>query len=358
MGLEELKNKLKKIKGIRVDILSQSEVAASKEWLKTPAYDLNRILSGSLYKGIPSKSFSLFIGPEMSCKSSFIALCVSEAQKNGYTPVIIDTEGGWDNEFNKRWGINLDKAIYVYTPWIDKICMVLGNIITEEKEDEKYIIVLDSIGGIERMKLLNDSVEGDVKADQGTLQKEIKRMLKMLLNICKSKNSIALASGHYYGNPNGYGEADQVGGGKFVKLAPDIIVSLKRQKLFENPNGKSLKAKGKIVGNIIKAITLKNRFYPPFQEATIEIDFNKGINKYAGLMNLLIESGLVKVGGSWYTFPNGEKAQGMNNAFEILKDDDKILEEANNWLNSTGYSTINEVFAEAMEVMNNEGEEN
>ncbi len=352
MGLEDLKNKLQKIKGVRADILSQSEVAATKEWLKTPAYDLNRILSGDLYKGIPSKSFTLFIGVETSGKSSFMALCVAEAQKNGYKPIIIDTEGGWDNDFVKRWGINPDEAVHVYTPWIDKICMVLGNIINEE--DEKYAIILDSIGGIERMKLLDDSVDGDVKADQGTLQKEIKRMLKMLLNICKSKNSIVMAAGHYYGNPSGYGEADQVGGGKFVKLAPDIIVSLKKEKLFENPNATSLKAKGKVVGNVIKAITLKNRFYPPFQEAVIEIDFNKGINKYAGLMGLLVDSGLVKVGGSWYTFPNGEKAQGAINALEILKNDDSILENLNDWLSTTGYSTINEIFAEAMEIVKEE----
>jgi recombination protein RecA len=353
MSLKDLKTKLQKIKGIRADILSQSEVAASKDWLKTPAYDLNRILSGSLYKGIPTKSFSLFIGPETSGKSSFMALCVAEAQKNGYKPIIIDTEGGWDKDFTARWGINADEAIHIYTPWIDKICMVLGNIINEE-EEEKLIIVLDSIGGIERMKLLDDSIGGDVKADQGTLQKEIKRMLKMLLNICKSKNSIAMAAGHYYGNSSGYGEADQVGGGKFVKLAPDIIVSLKKQKLFENPNAQSLKAKGKIIGSTIKAITLKNRYYPPFQEATIEIDFNKGINEYAGLMGLLVDSELVKIGGSWYTFPNGEKAQGSTNAMEILKNDDKILNELDNWLKNTGYSTINEIFAEAMEVIEEE----
>ena len=352
MGLKELKKSLEKVKGARVDILSQSDVAASKEWLETPAFDMNRILSGNLYKGIPNRTFSLFIGPETSGKSSFMALCLAEAQKHGYKLVVIDTEGGWDEDFVGRWGIDADNIIHVYTPWIDQICMVLGNII--DSDEEKIIIALDSIGGIERRKLLNDSLDGDVKADQGTLQKEIKRMLKMLLNICKSKKSIALAAGHYYGNPSGYGEADQVGGGKFVKLAPDIIVSLKKQKLFENPNGKSVKARGKVIGNIIKAITLKNRYYPTFQEATLEIDFNKGINKHAGLMELLISAGLVKVGGAWYTFPNGEKAQGIINAFEILKKDDGILKDLEKWLKSTGYSTINEIFAEAMEVLDEE----
>ena len=288
-----------------------------------------------------------------SGKSSFMCLCLAEAIRNGYTPVVIDTEGGWDANFVKRWGLNPDEILHVYTPWIDQICMTLGQII--ESGDKKLAIALDSIGGTEKIKLLKDSVSGDVKADQGTLQKEIKRMLKMLLNVCKAQQSIALASGHYYGNPSGYGEADQIGGGKFVKLAPDIIVSLKKTKLFENPSAKSLKDKGKVVGSEVKAITLKNRYYPPFQEAKIEIDFNKGINKYAGLMDLMIESEMVTVGGAWYTFPDGQKVQGMIKSYDYFKENaDKYLIDLSDWLSNTGYSTINENVKEAAELVKEE----
>jgi len=49
MSLEELKVKIQKhAKGVHVSILSQSEIASNREVIYTPAYDLNRILSGSI----------------------------------------------------------------------------------------------------------------------------------------------------------------------------------------------------------------------------------------------------------------------------------------------------------------------
>jgi len=232
MDLKELRDKIaKKSKGTHISILSESTIASSKESIPTPAYDLNRILSGSLYGGLLSKTLTLFIGPEASGKSSLMCLCLAEAQRKGYKPIIIDTEGAWDTDFVKRWDLNPDDILYIYTPWIDQVCVTLANLI--DSGETKFAIAVDSIGGLEKKKLLEDSLSGDVKADQGTLQKETKRMLKMLLNICKGQDSLVMMGGHYYGNPTGYGEADKVGGGKFVKLAPDIIVALKNTKIFD-----------------------------------------------------------------------------------------------------------------------------
>jgi len=352
MGLIELRDKIAKhSKGTHVSILSQSEIASNREVIYTPAYDLNRILSGSIYKGISNKTFTLFTGPEATGKSSFMCLCLAEAQRQGYTPIIIDTEGAWDTNFVTRWGMDPDNMLYVYVPWVDKVCVTLGQII--DSGDEKLAVVIDSIGGLEKFKLVDDSVGGTPKADQGTLQKEIKRMLKMLLFICKGQQSIAMSAGHYYGSPTSYGNTDEIGGGKFLKLAADVIVSLKKYPIYENPKAKG-KDRGSILGNQIKAITLKNRYYPPFQEAQIEIDYRNGINSYAGMLNLAIVAGLASVGGGgWHTI-NDEKYQGAPAALEGMKADTEILDKLDKFLESTGYSTINEHVAKVEEIINDE----
>ena len=41
-----------------------------------------------------------------------------------------------------------------------------------KSKEEKFIIGIDSIGGIDKFKMIEDGLKGDVKADQGTLQKE------------------------------------------------------------------------------------------------------------------------------------------------------------------------------------------
>jgi len=352
MGLAELRDKIQKhSKGMHVSILSQSEIASNREVLYTPAYDLNRILSGSLFKGISNKTFTLFTGPEATGKSSFMCLCLAEAQKQGYTPIIIDTEGAWETNFVERWGMDADNMLYIYTPWVDKVMVTLGQLI--DSGDQKLAVIIDSIGGLEKIKLVNDSVDGTPKADQGTLQKEIKRMLKMLLFVCKGQQSIAMAAGHYYGSPTSYGNTDEIGGGKFLKMAADVLVALKKYPLYENPNGNSRKEKGAILGNNIKAITLKNRYYPPFQEAVVSIDYRDGINSYAGMLDLAIKAGLASIGGSWFTI-NGQKYQGSINALEGLKNDKEILGKLDKFLEKTGYSTINENVAEVQKIINDE----
>jgi len=356
MSIQDLKAKLQKaVKNVHIEVLSDSDIASVKEWFPTPSYDLNRVLTGSLFKGLPSKTLTLLVGPEASFKSSFMCLCAVEAQNQGYTPVIIDTEGAWTDDFVKRWGLDPENMIYVYTPWIDEIMVVLGDIINRS-EDEKLCLILDSIGGLEKLKLIHDSSEGQAKADQGTLQKEIKRMLKMFLNICKRHNSISLMSGHYYGNPTGYGDADQVGGGKFTKLAPDIIISLKKSPIYDNP--KAAKKDRVVIGSEIKAIPLKNRFYPPFQEATIKINYKEGIDPFAGIVDMALTCGIIDKSGSWYSYGDMKLGQGIDNATKrILEDDEvknEILDSLEKILKTTGYSTKNDEMSEVKKIIEGE----
>lgn len=353
MNISKLRDKIAaKAGGTHVSILSQSDIAASKEWIPTPAYDLNRIISGSIYKGFPNKTFTLFVGPETSGKSSLICLSIAEAQRQGYTPIIIDTEGGWDTKFVKRWGMDADKMIYAYCPFVSKASVILSTIIDEQEDKkEKYALAIDSIGGFERLKILDDARDKNViKADQGRLQKDIKQMLKLALIVCKSKNSIGFGAGHYYGDPSGYGDPEKIGGGKAAKLLPDIIVSLKKYKIYENPKAKG-EARGKVLGTNLKAISLKNRYYPPFGEADVEINYRSGINSYAGLTKLAIESEYIIQNGSWYTFQNGEKIQGADKLELLLKDDNIYLKFLEKWLESTGYSSINLEIKEANELL-------
>lgn len=340
-------------KGSRMMVLSESEVANINEYLFTPTYDLNRILSGSLYKGVAEKTHTMLVGPEASGKSSFMCLNLAAAQRAGYTPVIIDAEGAWTGDFVKRWGIDPTKAIVINSGWAEDIMVELTNII--ENGWTKLAIALDSIGALESRKMLDDGKKGDVKADQGGLQKKIKRIMKLLVGIVKQQDSIAFSAGHYYGNPTGYGDADQIGGGKYPKLAADYIVTLKKSQIYENPNAKKAADRGVTLGTRIYAATLKNRFHPPFQEAVFEINYIDGVNKVAGIVDVARDMGLITQGGAWYTCETlGMKVQGEANLYKDLKDltDDKIdplLKEIEAILSTQGYSSTNE------ELVANEG---
>ena len=338
---KELKEKIdKNVKGVHASILSESKIASNRFWIKTPALDLNRILSGSLNKGIQSRNLIAIVGPEHTFKSSFMVLCMVEAQKQGLKPVIIDTEGGITNEFCNRWGLDPKNVLYVYTPWVSEVKSVIAQI--KDTEDEKYVIGIDSVGGLDRLKSFTDAVGGVPKADQGLLQKEIRSTLKLLLNVGINQNSIGIVCGHLYGKPSMIPMPDQIGGGKAMKLFPSVIINLKKEHIKENDV---------IIGTKITATTLKNRNYPPFQQATIKINYKDGIESYAGIIDLGIKAGMVNKSGSWYSYSEEKLGQGISKATKNINKFPNLIKEMEQWLSDTGYSTINNEIKEAEELL-------
>lgn len=338
-----MKDVQKNVKGAHASVLADSDIATSRDWVKTPALDLNRILSGSLHKGIPTRNLVGIVGPEHTFKSSFMALCMANAQENGFTPIVIDTEGGITGDFMARWGMDPSNVGYFYTPWVHEVKSILAQIRKNADPDERLIIGLDSAGGLDRMKSYDDAVKGDPKADQGALQKEIRSMLKLFLNICITQDSIGIVCGHMYGDPSsGIYATDQVGGGKAMRLLPSILIKLRNKKKKQGTE---------IVGTEITATTIKNRYYPPFQEAKIVIDYKKGIDHYAGLVDILenMDGDLVTKAGSWYTVGD-VKVQGKEALGEAFEKNPKLLDDIDKWLERTGYSTVNENIKKAEEL--------
>jgi len=348
--LEMLKEEM--LKASKGSSLQALEDEIPGEWLTSPAYDLNRILSGDLFKSVQTKNHIGIVGPEASGKSSFMCLMLADAQKKGYLPIVIDAEGAWTKEFVSRWGLDDTNVLKLKSMWVDEIMINLTEWI--EAGHQKLAIAIDSIGALEVKKLLADGGKGAIKTDMGKLQREIKRMLKMVVNLCKNHNCVAFSAGHYYGNSSGYGDPEQIGGGKYYRLSCDQIISLKKSILYENPNATSKKAKGKVLGNKIKAATLKNRTYPPFQEGIVEIDYIKGVNSLAGIIDLAIDLECIIKGGSWYTVPSLDiKVQGKEALMEQLKQCDiqPILDEINEDLKTTGYSSVNTNLEMAEEII-------
>jgi RecA/RadA recombinase len=307
----------KNVKGVHASTLADSEIATNRWWAETPALDLNRILSGDFHKGIQSRNLVGIVGPEHTMKSSFMILCMVEAQKQG-------------------------NCFYTYTPFISEVRSVLAQI--RETEQTELMIGLDSVGGLDRLKQFEDASKGEMKADQGLLQKEIRSMLKLYLNVCIAQNSIGIATGHMYGSPDKFSAGDKVGGGKAMKLFPSISIMLKKMALKDKDEN--------IIGSEIIASTIKNRLYPPFQTAKVQLNYTDGIQPFAGILDLALESGDIIQSGSWYSTKEGERlGQGRAKAEEALKEMDGIIDRLNDYISDTGYSTKSEEIAEAEAIL-------
>ena len=335
----------KNIKGVHVSTLSKSDVYNIKEdeWVMTPSYDLNRILSGNIYHGIPTRSLVGIVGPEGSMKSSFMALCMADAQKKGFLPVIIDTERGCSAEFCKRWGIDPERIKIVYAPYVDQVGSVISTLLDVSRKSgrKKFIVGLDSLGGLDTDRYFSQALRDDIKSDQGLLAKSIKAMVKLFLNFCIETNSIGIMTGHYYSRPGLVPMPDAVGGGKSIRYFPSILISVKKH---------DIKTKDKdVIGNLLTATTIKNRITPPFQQASVSLHYVDGLDPYAGLLDYMIDPvGLIEMEGNTYKIAKtGEKlGTSTARANEGLKNHPELLDELNNWL------IINKQYSQVEELKN------
>ncbi|MFW6030391.1 MAG: hypothetical protein ACOCRO_09075 [Halanaerobiales bacterium] len=212
-----------------------------------------------------------------------------------------------------------------------------------ENKVENIVIILDSIGALESKKVLKDAIDkNDIKDDQGQVTRKIKRLLKVMVSLVKFNNSMLITCGHIYSDPNAFTE--KIYGGNYFKLSSDIILRLYKTSIYENPNGKTKKEKGKIIGNEIIAYSTKNRIAPPYQTAVLNIDFQKGVDKLAGIIDLCLDIGFIKQSGAWYTCDDlNIKSQGIENLKKDLysANYNVLLDKIEDHLKTTGYSSVN-----------------
>ena len=277
-------------------------------WYSTGSVAVNRVLSGSLRRGIPQGRITLFCGPSGAGKSFLVGNAVTQAQKEGAHILVIDSENALDSSYMSAIGcdvnnnytyisvITIAQAQNVISQFIKGYRSEYGNDITAPK----ILICIDSIS-----MLLTDSEwenyeKGITKGDQGQRNKTVKGFLRGLTQDIKSLNVSVVATAQTYKNQdlmNGEGVhvlADA------IRYSASLIGLLTKLKLkgekIEAPLGIRMKCEG-----------IKSRFCVPFQQSTVEVPFSTGMDQYSGLASIAIELGVIEKKGSRYCIIGDEK---------------------------------------------------
>jgi RecA/RadA recombinase len=113
-----------------------------------------------------------------------------------------------------------------------------------------------------------------------------------------------------------------ISGGKALAYHCSVRVRL-------NNTGK-LKKDEEVIGNVCKAVVVKNRMGPPQRQANFDIYFDSGIADYSSWIKVLKDNDLIKQGGAYYTYKkdNGEEWKFQSKDFvSTLKTDAALNEE-------------------------------
>jgi len=303
--------------------LDNSALSYVDDYIDTGSLALNAIISGDMFKGAPRGRILGFSGPSQSGKSLFVKQILGNAQKKGYTAVIWDTENAIDGAGSEALGLDSKKTKYYPVETIEacrnQICTFLNRIIIvndalrkEGKPEVKVIVAIDSVGNLASAKELADIEKGKDSADMGTRAKALKSMMRALTFLSAKAKVPIICTNHIYDNPGELHPSmvkTQSGGKGLVYLASILVqLSMTAEKgtdddgdnSEEDDNAPMIAIANNRNGVNLTALTIKNRFAPPYLKTKLYLNFKTGLSKYAGLFDIgRAFNVIVKTGKRW-----------------------------------------------------------
>lgn len=298
--------------------LSDSALSNVEGWIDTGSLVLNGIISGSLFGGVPRNRLTMFAGPSMVGKSYIVQRILANAQKLGLIPVIFDSENAIDKQGAENLGLDTTKVKYVPAFSIEECRNAIYTFLTKAKEQgisDKFIIAIDSLGNLESEMQINRMEKSSTSSDMGSRAKAVKSLLRTCTTLAATTKTTILVTNHIYEDPSAMFPSlvKEMPGGKAAVYLPSVTVQLARKPIKEaDAEGDKLAAGQKsYAGVVLRALTAKNRFVKQYLEGEMYLSFERGLDKYYGLVDLAVSLGVLTQSGSSYSITKTETKIGQ-----------------------------------------------
>jgi RecA/RadA recombinase len=298
--MSSLLDRLKKVGSVTSSTLAESSFFNNKEEVVTEIPALNIALSGKIDGGL-TPGVLMVSGPSKSFKTAISLYMVSAYLKKYDDAICIfyDTEYGSTPEYFQSYNIDLNRVLHIPVEHIEQLKFDLVKKLDEIKKKERVIILIDSIGNAASKKELDDAVDEKTVADMSRA-KALKSFWRIITPQITGKEISLIAINHVYMEIGMYPKAIVGGGTGGIYASNAIWIISKSQE----------KDGTEVVGfnftiNIEKSRTVIERSKIP-----LTVKFDSGIDKYSGLLDLALESGIVqKPSNGWYCIVDEETGE-------------------------------------------------
>ena len=162
------------------------------------------------------------------------------------------------------------------------------------------MFVLDSLGMLSTEKEITDALN-DKQVRDMTKSQLVKGAFRMLTLKLGQANVPMIVTNHVYQVIGSYVPTQEMGGGSGLKYAASSIISLGKKKEKDGTE---------VIGNIIKAKSIKSRLSKENKEVEVRLYYDeRGLDRYYGLLELGELGGLWKNVAGRYEI-NGKKIYG------------------------------------------------
>lgn len=253
-------------------------------WIHTGNYLYNAHLSGSLLRGVPNNKIITIAGDPKTGKSYLVFNIMRGLIAAGYHIYFFETENSPDKERVRNQMIDMKKVTISQPETIEEIIVPLTKL-TEamkdaKKADGKYpkvAIIIDSISTLNSQKQINDALAGEMKADMGTVAKQLKQLYNMMAIRTGKLEMPMICTAHIYDKQiEGTTHKKRTASGGMAAIYLSSIVPFLRKNVERDKETKE-----KLGIHIISDIE-EGRFARPTQIKTY-VSFTKGMNPFVGL---------------------------------------------------------------------------
>lgn len=296
-----LLEKLKKNSTIKeTDILAESKFFNDVEFAPTSVPALNIALSGSISGGLSSGSF-IIAGPSRHFKTAFALVCAKAYLDKNPDSVLMfyDSEFGSPQAYFDNFGIDRNQVLHTPISSVEQLRHDISVQLEQIERKDKVIIIIDSIGNLASKKETQDALEGKDSADM-TRAKVIKSLYRIITPVLKIKDIPLISICHVYQTMELYSKAIISGGSGLIYSADHAWIV-----------GRSQEKDGTdVIGYNFNIRVEKSRFVREQSKVPITVTFEGGLNKWSGLLEMALESGLVvKPSNGWYSLVNPESGE-------------------------------------------------
>lgn len=319
-------------KGITKGIDGISEgFSDPKIWISTRNYCLNRLISGSFFKGIPLGKVTVFGGDSGSGKSYLVSgAIVAEAQAQGIFVILVDTENALDEVWLQKLGVDTseDKLMKVNLAMINDLALLISNFVKQYKElpetnRPKVLFVVDSLGMMLTPQQVDQFDKGDMKGDMGIKAKQLKALITNCVNMFGKLDIGMAATNHTYESQDPYNPDQIMSGGSGFLFASSIVVATKKLKLKEDEDGNKV---SEVTGIRAGCKIMKTRYAKPFEKMEVRIPYSTGLDPYSGLFELFEDKNIITKEGNRYQYIDLDGHEHKYWRKEYLRNENGILD--------------------------------
>ncbi|MSS83590.1 recombinase RecA [Actinomycetaceae bacterium WB03_NA08] len=264
--------------------------------------------------GLPRGRVVEIYGPESSGKTTVALHAVASAQRAGGNAAFIDAEHALDPIYAEALGVNTDELL-VSQPDTGEQALEIADMLVRSGGVD--LIVIDSVAAL----VPKAEIEGEMGDSHVGLQARLmSQALRKITGALSSTGTTAIfinqlreKIGVFFGSP------ETTTGGKALKFYSSVRIDVRRIE--------TLKEAGQPVGNRTRAKIVKNKMAPPFKQAEFDILYGKGVSREGSIIDMGVESGIVKKSGSWFTYDKDQLGQGKENVRQFLIDNPELADE-------------------------------